>query len=315
MALGVLGVAAVVLVIVIVVVGQKNAEHEAEKKQIAASVPPVTPRPQQTPVTPSFPTAPLQTPDAAGTPTGFVRPPDGPSEMERLQRMQIPNVPATMDSSDASSMPAGSMTGPKTPDAAAKEPELKIRGVEAAAPLMAAALPEDAARAKSVPTMLSAARTAMRNRDYAKAEEVILSAQITADSPALIDLALGHARALELLRTFWDAARLGLKSVKPGDELMFNGKAASVVSADETNLVVKLENKDVPLVVDKLIPLVAAQLAEKALPKDEAGGKLVVAVFLILDQPAGHERGKQLFDEATVAGLDVNSLRPLLDAK
>ncbi|MBL9080662.1 MAG: hypothetical protein JNK76_02590 [Planctomycetales bacterium] len=315
MAIGVLGVAAVILVVVIVIANKKSTDQAAEQNQLALLT--KSPPPQPKPIPPlAAASIPLNTtPAANNTPAPAAGANSGPSEMERLQRMQIPNMPAPSTDSAMPSNSGMSTTMPAPTSTAPAAPALTIRGVTAEAPLMEASLPEDAARAKSVPAMLSAARASFRTRDYAKAEEVILSAQITADTPALIELARGHSRALDLVRTFWDAVRLGLKSVKPGDELIFAGKSAAVVSADETNLIVKLENKDVPLVVDKLIPLVAAQLAEKALPKDDPGSKLVVAVFLLLDQPAGVERGKQLFDEATVAGLDVNSLRPLLNAE
>ena len=42
---------------------------------------------------------------------------------------------------------------------------------------------------------------------------------------------------------------------------------------------------------------------------------LVVGMFLVLDQSADHAAGRKLFDEAAAGGLDVNTLRPIIEAK
>lgn len=304
-AFAVLGVAAVVLVIVIVVVSQQKADHDAEQAKLTA---PAAHRPQagiaplpsqNIPVAPAIPSS----GGSVMTPPVFEAPPESDSERERrmaAEKAAMPEPPKAAMSNDAAkpeAVPVG------------------MRGVEVKPVVMEASLPEDAVRAKSVPTMLSAARTAIRTRDYFKAEDVILQAQITADSPALVQSTLDHARALDLVRSFWEGVREGIKGLKAGDELTFNAKTAVVVRHDEVNLVVKQENKEIPLVIDKLIPGLAAQLAERGLTKDAASTKLVVGMFLVLDQSGDHAAGRKLFDEAAAGGLDVNTLRPIIEAK
>ncbi|MBA4020050.1 MAG: hypothetical protein C0483_23025 [Pirellula sp.] len=304
-ALAVLGVAAVVLVIVIVVVSQQKADHDAEQAKLT---PPVAPHPQ--PVVAPLPSQNIPLPpvipssgNSAMTPTVFEPPME--SESERERRMAAEK--AAMAES-----PKPAMTTEPAPKEAVP---VGMRGVEVTPVVMEASLPEDAVRAKSVPTMLSAARTAIRTRDYFKAEDVILQAQITADSPALVQSTLDHARALDLVRSFWEGVREGIKGLKAGDELTFNAKTAVVVRHDEVNLVVKQDNKEIPLVIDKLIPGLAAQLAERGLAKDAASTKLVVGMFLALDQSGDHAAGRTLFDEAAAGGLDVGTLRPIIEAK
>ncbi len=301
----VLGVAAVVLVIVIVVVSRQKADQDAEQAKLAA---PAAPRPQpgiaplpsqNIPVAPAIPSS----GGSVMTPPMFEPPPESDSERERrmaAERAAMPEPPKAAMSNE-----------PAKPEAV----PVGMRGVEVKPVVMEASLPEDAVRAKSVPTMLSAARTAMRTRDYFKAEDVILQAQITADSPALVQSTLDHARALDLVRSFWEGVREGIKGLKAGDELTFNAKTAVVVRHDEVNLVVKQDNREIPLVIDKLIPGLAAQLAERGLAKDAPSTKLVVGMFLVLDQSGDHAAGRKLFDEAAAGGLDVNALRPIVEAK
>ena len=190
-----------------------------------------------------------------------------------------------------------------------------LKGVNVEPANMVASLPEDAARAKSVPTMLSAARTALKSRDYGKAEEIILQAQVTADSPALVQLALDHARVADLIGSFWTSVRDGVKSLKEGDEITVNGKPAAVVRQDDVNLVVKQDNKEIALVIDKLAPATAVALAERSLPKTSGAGKLVVGVFLAIDQAGDATRGLNLITEASLEGTDVGELRTLLGGK
>ncbi len=304
-AFAVLGVAAVVLVIVIVVVSQQKADQDAEQAKLTAPAaarpqPGIAPLPSQNiPVTPAIPSS----GGSVMTPPVFEAPPESDSERERrmaAEKAAMPEPPKAAMSNEAVKpevVPVG------------------MRGVEVKPVAMEASLPEDAVRAKSVPTMLSAARTAIRTRDYFKAEDVILQAQITADSPALVQLTLDHARALDLVRSFWEGVREGIKGLKAGDELTFSAKTAIVVRHDEVILVVKQDNKEIPLVIDKLIPGLAVQLAERGLAKDAASTKLVVGMFLVLDQTADHAAGRKLFDEAAAGGLDVNTLRPIIEAK
>lgn len=217
------------------------------------------------------------------------------------------------------SMPSSPAIATSTSEPAMSEPAPgsapTLKGVNVEPANMIASLPEDAARAKSVPTMLSAARTALKSRDYGKAEEVILQAQVTADSPALVQLALDHARVADLIGSFWTSVRDGIKSLKEGDEIVVNGKSAAVVRHDDVNLVVKQDNKEIALVIDKLAPATAVALAERSLPKTSGAGKLVVGVFLAIDQAGDATRGLNLITEASLEGADVGELRTLLGGK
>jgi len=160
--------------------------------------------------------------------------------------------------------------------------------------------------------MLKGARGSLKSRDYTKAEESILLAQLTADTPALIKRAQEHQRALDLLRSFWDSVRAGIKTLKAGDELSLSGKTATFVKHDENTLTVKLEGKDIPLQIEKLVPALAVQLAEKTLEKDAAGTKLVVGTFLALDQGADASRGLAMIESSAGGEIIVEEFLAML---
>ncbi len=67
--------------------------------------------------------------------------------------------------------------------------------------------------------------------------------------------------------------------------------------------------------IDKLAPATAVALAERSLPKTSGAGKLVVGVFLAIDQAGDATRGLNLITEASLEGTDVGELRTLLGGK
>lgn len=219
-------------------------------------------------------------------------------------------------------IPAASGTGPAampvatakpaTPAAMPTESTTGLKGVVIPQVAMEAGLPEDATRAKTVPTMLKGSRGSMKARDYAKAEETTLSALITADTPALVKKAQEHARALELLQSFWTSVRDGIKSLKAGDELPVSGKVATVVKGEAGSLVVKMDGKDIAMVIDKLPPALAVLLAEKAIGNEKPESKLVIGTFLAVDQGADAARGFTLIEEAAGGEIVVDELIDIL---
>lgn len=332
-AFGVLGAAAVVLVVVILVV-QKN--KESNTLVAVPAKPPVVRDTVNKPLPPVIPPAPLRNPldivqsSPASFPSNSTRAGnnvpvtiDISKEMDPRERRgqamdpnnlvpkltggtPIPGSSGTMPTAtpSGSAKPATEMEAPKSPDG--------LKGVVVPQVAMEATLPEDATRAKAVPTMLKGARGSLKARDYAKAEEAILLAQLTADTPALIKRAQEHQRAHDLLRSFWDSVRAGIKTLKAGDEITLSGKTATVVKHDADSLTVKLDGKDIPLVVEKLVPTLAVQLAEKSLEKDAAGTKLVIGTFLALDQGADASRGLAMIESSAGGEIIVEDFLAML---
>jgi hypothetical protein len=331
-AFGVLGAAAVVLVVVILVV-QKNKNGSA----ITAVPPkPVVRDTVNKPLPPVIPPAPLRNPldIVQSSPASF------PSNSTRAGN----NVPVTIDISkemdprerrgqamdpnnlvpkltggtpiarSSGTMPAATPSGSAKPPAtemeAPKSPD-GLKGVVVPQVAMEATLPEDATRAKAVPTMLKGARGSLKARDYAKAEESILVAQLTADTPALIKLAQEHQRAHDLLRSFWDSARAGIKTLKAGDELPVGGKTATVVKHDDTSITVKLDGKDIPLSIDKMPAPLAMLMAERSLEKDAPGSKLVLGTFLTIEG-TDTSRGLAMIESAAGGEIIVEDFLAML---
>jgi hypothetical protein len=178
---------------------------------------------------------------------------------------------------------------------------------------MEASIPADAARAKTVQTMAKSVKASLRARDYNKAEEVALQSLVLADAPDVVAMTFEQHRATELVRALWNGTRDGVKALKPDDEIIYNGKAAKVVRHDETTLVLSQENKEVPLLIGKLVSGLVVQLAERSLPADDATTKLAAGVFLMVDAVGDKEKGRALINEAGAAGAEVEKLLAWLD--
>jgi hypothetical protein len=234
----------------------------------------------------------------------------------------VPSVatPAPSGTVPTFDMPAATPTGTAAMPAAPGSPSspVAVPVIAGTAPTtleMEAALPADEARARSVNTMLGAARRMLKARDYGKAEEIFLQTEVLADTPELIRTAQEHSRLLEYLRTFWAAAREGVKSLKEGDELTYDGKTAKVVKHDDLNLVVKgSDNKDVVFVIDKLLSGLAVQMAERSLSMDDPTTKTVIGAFLGVDQSGDRAKSKTLLDEAAAAGAEIAALRTVIES-
>jgi len=332
-AFGVLGAAAVVLVVVILVV-QKN--KESNSLVAVPAKPPVVRDNVNKPLPPVIPPAPLRNPldivqsSPASFPSNSTRAGnnvpvtiDISKEMdprERRGQAMDPNnlVPkltggtpiARSSGTMPTATPSGSAKPPATEMEAPKSPD-GLKGVVVPQVAMEATLPEDATRAKAVPTMLKGARGSLKARDYAKAEESILVAQLTADTPALIKLAQEHQRAHDLLRSFWDSARAGIKTLKAGDELPVGGKTATVVKHDDTSITVKLDGKDIPLSIDKMPAPLALLMAERSLEKDAPGSKLVLGTFLTIEG-TDTSRGLAMIESAAGGEIIVEDFLAML---
>ena len=206
------------------------------------------------------------------------------------------------------SMPMPAATSP-TPTAAPAPVAVAMTTPTGPPPAMEAVLPADAARAKSIQTMLRGVTAAWKSRDYSKAEEIILQAQVLADVPDVIRQTQDYGRVGELLHVFWNGVRDGVKSLKPGDVIDFNGKSAKVVRNDEAMLVVDQNGAEVPLMVVRLVPGLALQMAKRALP-DDVNGKLATALFLGLDQAGDKAAARKLLTEA---GSEGAALLPIVE--
>ena len=336
-AFGVLGAAAVVLVIVILVVQKNKGNNEL------AAIPPKPAKVRDTmnpPLPPPTPAnvAPLRNPldivqsSPASFPNRATRAGndvpvtiDISKEMDprersgramdtnRLVEMMGGGTPiprssgtgpnATPSATAAAKPPATEMEAPKSPDG--------LKGVVVPQVAMEATLPEDAKRASSVATMLKGARASLKARDYAKAEESILVAQISADTPALIKRAQEHQRAVDLLRSFWDSARAGIKKLKAGDELPVSGKTATFVKSDDATITVKLDGKDIPLSIDKMPAPLAMMMAERSLEKDAPGSKLVLGTFLTIEGTDA-SRGLAMIESAAGGEIIVEDFLAML---
>jgi hypothetical protein len=196
---------------------------------------------------------------------------------------------------------------------APKSAPINLTGAPTGAPAMEASIAPDAARAQAVQTMSKSVKASLRTRDYPKAEEVALQSLVLADAPDVVTMAFEQHRATELVRALWNAARDGVKKLKEGDEITFNGKTAKVVKHDDATLVVQQDNKDVTLQIAKLQPRLVQQMAERAMGVDDVTTMLAAGVFHMVDATGDKEIGRSLIDTAAKAGAEVEKLNAWLE--
>lgn len=213
----------------------------------------------------------------------------------------VPTPTATATAPAPGTPPSPAPTAVAMATAGAPKPAVALPTPAAERPQMEAVLPADAARAKTVQTMFKAAVAAWKARDYSKAEEIVLQTQVLADAPEVINQTLDYGRAAELLHLFWNGVRDGVKSLKPGDVVDFNGKSAKVIRSDEAALVVEQNGNELPLLVTRFVPGLAVQMARRALP-DDTNSKLAVGLFLGLDQAGDKAEARKLLGEAGAEG-------------
>jgi hypothetical protein len=183
-------------------------------------------------------------------------------------------------------------------------------------PMATPAVPAPSANALvNMTKALSTARSALAARQLDEAKTHIRVAKNIAQAPehqALVErLELLHEHVVE----FWDAVRDGLKGLANVSEMEFNGNPMSIVEATADHLKVRYRGRN--LTYERLnIPTgLAMTIADRAWEPNGAAAKVAKGALLAVDPNGNVDQARRLWQEAALAGGEVDKLLPVLDDK
>ena len=172
--------------------------------------------------------------------------------------------------------------------------------------------PVDPARQKAFAGAVADVRGAMSEHDLSRARSHLDRARPDAqtdDDRALIerlDTMLGH------LREFWVGTKKAIARMKSGDEYTVKDAVVVIVEVGEKEVIVRSVGESRPYPLDDLPHLLLVALAEKWFA-DVPSSKVLIGAYLAVDPKGDPARARQLWQEASTQGFDVDQVMPELD--
>jgi curved DNA-binding protein CbpA len=161
----------------------------------------------------------------------------------------------------------------------------------------------------AVGKVLKSARTALANREIAKAQDLLAEATIEASSPDMLKEVSRVETLASYVEMFWEAVRNTLPKIEL-EEIDLDGTMIVVVEADENHLIVRAEGRNREYTWQKIPTKIAYYLADRWLTRDDPVRNLVLGAFEIVDPKGDRSRAQSLLDAASAAKLNA---RPLLE--
>lgn len=144
-------------------------------------------------------------------------------------------------------------------------------------------------------------RQALGARDLETAKAKLASAPAGPEKERL-------AKLTENVETFWEAVQKGASSLRGTEELMVGDTPVAVVEYNNGRLTIRVAGRNRSYTFQTMKAKLAAAISFKVLPKTAADTKVIVGSFLLVDRYAEPEIAKQLLQEASRAGKDVDGL-------
>lgn len=203
--------------------------------------------------------------------------------------------------------PAVEPNGNPAPDADQTLPEVTLPKEEAPAPE-----PVDPAKQKAFAKAVADVREAMSEHHLPRARSHLGQAgrdAQTDDDRALVER-LGTM--LDYLDEFWVGARKAIANLKSGDEFAVKNTVIVIVEVGENEVVVRAvgENRSYPL--DDLPSRMLMAVAEKWFA-DSPSSKVLIGAYLAVDPKGDPARARQLWQEASGKGIDLDPLMAELE--
>jgi hypothetical protein len=166
---------------------------------------------------------------------------------------------------------------------------------------------------EAVGRALGLVRTALVNRDQAKAQEQLDLAYLDARAGDSLMAADRTRQLVETVGEFWHAVTEGTKGLSVAAELTSGDTIAIVtdIEGDKLGLRVNGQNKDYSL--SKLPTNLARTIAERWLQADDPNTPMIVAAFWAVDPKGNIDEARDLLSKAATAGADVEDLRREFD--
>jgi hypothetical protein len=166
---------------------------------------------------------------------------------------------------------------------------------------------------ETVSRNLALVRTALGNRDQAKAQELLDLAYLDAVSGDSL-MAVDRTRQLvEIVAAFWGAVTEGTKALTVAAEITAGDTVAIVteIEGDKLGLRVNGQNKDYSL--SKLPTGLARAIAERWLNADDENTPMIIAAFLAVDPKGNIDEARDLLSKAREKGANVEDMRREFD--
>ncbi len=169
--------------------------------------------------------------------------------------------------------------------------------------------PISPAKQQALAKAVAGARDAMSRHNLSKARSRFKLAESNAqteEDKALVeqlDIMLAH------LEEFWVGARESIASLKGGDEFTAGGTVIIVVEINQQEVTVRAvgQNRTYPL--DDLPYKMVLALSEKWFA-DTPASKVLIGTYLAIEPKGDPTRARQLWDEATGQGIDLDAVMP-----
>lgn len=159
---------------------------------------------------------------------------------------------------------------------------------------------------------LIAARRAMGDRDQSAAEAHLARAQQIARTDEQKEKVERLAQLLHYVKEFWRAVDEGYAQLKPSTTITVNGAEVAIVEVDPVKLILKTSGSRRVILKEELPAGLALAIANTWFTDDPANKVVKGALYLV--DPAGRpEETRRLWEEARAAGVDIDSLMPVLD--
>jgi hypothetical protein len=174
--------------------------------------------------------------------------------------------------------------------------------------------PLDPAKQAALKQALEYARIALSEHDLAAAEQHLNTAGANAQSPE-DQAAVERLRTLRgYLEQFWEGIRSSVAELESGEELVIGNTRIAVVEASRDRLIVKatgrLHTFQIP--GPGIPPSLVTVLADRWFAK-KPSSKVFLGAFLAVDPKGDRQRARQLWEEASRAGVDLGGLFQELD--
>ncbi len=163
---------------------------------------------------------------------------------------------------------------------------------------------------------VTALEAAMAGRDMSTAGEQLAIADALKYS-AQEQSQMSHLQELhDRLVEFWEAVDRGLERLKPNDDVVFAGKIANFVSAEDGQVTLLALGNRKTETLKELDAFYMVAIARRGLSKTDPNAFLVAATFLALDgkePPSSQlEEAASLFERAVAGGAKSDALRQRL---
>lgn len=160
---------------------------------------------------------------------------------------------------------------------------------------------------------LTAVRSAVSGRDMAAAKENLA---VAAKFKGIAEYDAEWARLDELVAyvaEFWQAVERGAKVAEGTQELMIGGQLVSVVEYADATLVLRVAGQNRRYKLRDMPAKVALTLAQQVMQPEAPNNKVFFGSFLALDGKGDRGLAKQMWDDASLAKIDVRRLLPELE--